>query len=203
MPVPEWQEDWSRRGVGFGDPPRIDAAFSSRISFVNSHIDRFPFLDLAEIPESLSASFEFAFCSEVLEHVLPPFQNSVGGLFELLQGGGFAVITVPIDDGIELVEEYYPGLVGYEFTDDGELIWTDGEGLVRVDPSPEIHGGQGRILALRRFGRQGLRKSLVSEGFTQVVSPLANPALGFGERAVRAVFVARKEHLLSTSQEIG
>jgi SAM-dependent methyltransferase len=189
-PIPDWREDWSRRGVGFDDCPAIFSRLPSRVSYTNTHLGRFPKLDLLCPPSEALGALDFALCAMVMEHVPPPVQRGFDGLAALLRPGGFAVVTVPIFES-ETTVEYYPGLVEFEILDGPVVRWRDDADEWHTDESPDMHEGTGLVLAFRRFSAAGAVLGLERAGFATVWEPPALPELGVFEIADPGVFLAR------------
>jgi SAM-dependent methyltransferase len=183
-------QDWSRRGVGFDDAPAIFSILPTRLSYINTHLGRFPDLDLIEPPAQARAAFEFALCSDVLEHVVPPVERGFKGLASILRPGGFAVLTVPVAPASATVE-HYPGLTAFEELDGPTVRWCDADGQWHTDLSPEMHGGTGLVLAFRQFGLQDLIASLGRAGFGEVIECPPRPDLGVFPLAGAGVLLAR------------
>lgn len=193
-PIPDWKEDWSRFGLGFGDSPWLAWRLASRIKFVNSHLDQFPAVDLREIQPELLGSFEFAVCSEVLEHVLPDVELAVDGLFSLIRPGGFAVVSVPLNRTVPVgkIDEYYPDLVEYHGQSDGTVRLVQRDGSEYLEKNPDWHGGAGKTLALRSFGPGSLGLLLESRGFEVARLPQEYLGLGVSKLERKEVVVARR-----------
>jgi hypothetical protein len=191
-PIKDQAVDWSRVGVGCSDHPAIASRLPSRWTYTNTHLDRFPFLDIADVPPELSGLFEFVICSDVLEHVVPPHHRAFDGLAELVRPDGFAVVTVPVFDG-EASLEYYPGLRAFHVDAGPVLRWSDKEGIEQIDEAPEMHGGQGLVVAFRRFAANDVVRSLRASGFAQVEAGPFSPELGVWPIDDAGVFLARRE----------
>ncbi len=188
-PLADLAPDWSRRGLGLSDAMPLAAMLSSRFDYVNSWYDRFPRVDLTDVPKELHEEFEFVTCSDVLEHVPPPVDRAIDGLAALVRPGGFAAVSVP---GVpELTVEYYAGLTAFEL--DGDTVrWWDDTGAEHLDDSPEFHLGQGQTLAFRCWGMADLARRLAAAGFS---APLDIPwvsRFGVPEIAEGNVIVVRR-----------
>jgi SAM-dependent methyltransferase len=189
-PFPELPEDWSRRGVGFDDSPAVFSRLPTRLSYVNTHLGKFPGLDLTEPPQDTLGAFDFAVCSDVLEHVTPPVERGFAGLAAILRPGGFAVLSVPIASETTTVE-HYPDIVDFELLDGPTVRWRDRFGAWRIDPSPEMHGGTGLVLAFRQFGAEDLIARLRGAGFDECLECPARPDLGVFPLSGSGLFLAR------------
>jgi len=200
-PLPGLTADWSRRGLGLSDVPPLVPALASRFSFTNTYYHQFPRLDIARPPDDLLGQIEFIVCSDVLEHVPPPLDAALAGLFACLEPGGFAVITVPV--GGEATDEYYPGLTDVEVATSpaGEVVrWTDAAGIRHTDTAPEMHGGAGLTLAFRSFSARDVRSRLLAAGFVSVWEPPPMPELGVPHVANPGIFLSHKSPTASKGE---
>ena len=191
---PELGPDWSRRGVGLSDGPPLAPALASRLLYTNTYYQEYPQLDITRPPAILIGQLEFIICSDVLEHVPPPLEPALEGLYACLRPGGIAVVTVPVGPGT--THEYYPGLVEFELAA-GEsgghvLDWIDTAGARHTDTTPEIHGGGGLTLAFRLLAARDIEARLRTAGFASVSEPPPMPELGVPKIAYPGVFLARK-----------
>jgi SAM-dependent methyltransferase len=189
IPLAEYPQDWSRRGVGISDAMPLASRLSSTFDYVNSSYHRFPRLDLLDPPADVIGQFEFVTCSDVLEHIAPPADRALEGLASVLRPDGFAVISVP--GRPTTTQEYYPGLTEFELVD-GTLRWVDGLGLVRHDPDPDLHLGEGLTLAFRRWGLDDLERRLVRAGFAPPEPVLVCDELGVPAVKQGNVLIARR-----------
>jgi hypothetical protein len=180
--------DMSRVGLGISDDWRLARALAFLFNYTNSYLHQFPNVDLCSPPPNCFEYFEFISCSDVLEHTPPPMDQPMRGLYSMLKPGGFAVISVPLIRGSEY-REFYPGLVKWDIRNDA-VVWTDSEGGIHEDRSPEFHGGQGLTLAFRQWTEQMLIEKLKAVGFLDVVS-LAIPEFQNHDRSI-CVLTARK-----------
>jgi hypothetical protein len=190
-PLPSWQADWSRPGIGFDDAPAVFSSVPTKLVYTNSHLERYPFLDLLHVDDSVAQKFSFALCSEVLEHVPPPAVTAATGLLNLLQPGGCAVVSVPLL-GSGSTHEYYPNLKDFQVRG-GHVEWTDIDGKTRIDTSPDFHLGTGLVLAFRLFCMTGLKNLLVEAGFERIIDLPIYPEFGVSEIANHGVVVAWKK----------
>lgn len=169
--------DWSLRGLFLSDSPDFFAFFSRKWDVSNVFYHKYPVLDLFSVPDAAKKSFNFVVCSDVLEHVGGSPLAALEGLRALLKPGGAAVVTVPIGDPVETVE-HYPGMVDYKVLDGPAVQWRDESGTVTVDNNPEMHGGDGLVVAFRRFGKSEFENQVVAAGFTCIQEIGSLPSLG-------------------------
>jgi len=177
-PLPNWQQDFSRIGVGFDDSPVLSSRLPKILRYTNSHLYEFPKLDLKNPPKEAIGCFDFAICSEVLEHVTGDPQTALDGLSMILKPKGFAVITVPMTS---THDEFYPDLqetleVNLDF-----VKWVDNEGNLHINEKPEFHGGTGDVLSFRVFSKASLVQGLKNSGFTTFEDPIFDASLGVGK----------------------
>jgi len=186
--INEINTDLSRTGLGIGDDWKLARMLSQKFAYTNSHLDKFPKVDLLSPPQSCIEYFEFVTCSDVLEHTPPPRQKAISGLFQVLRPGGFAVISVPIKSNSSY-REYYPDAVFWEISEKA-VRWRDSHGLTFIDEEPEFHGGEGLTLTFRQWSKKQLEDDLILAGFSQV-EHLPNLGFSHSERDI-ALVIARK-----------
>jgi SAM-dependent methyltransferase len=184
--------DLSRSGIGIGDDWRLARLLHQHFAYTNSHLDRFPVLDLCQIPDHTRSSVEFVVCSDVLEHVRPPLSEALNGLYSLVKPGGFAVVTVPLHSTQDEAE-LYKDLVSYEFANK-TLLWKDSMGHDHADSNPTLHEGEGLVLVFRTFSHRSIVSCLLQAGFASVSSPETLPPISGVQpkREEYNVYVARK-----------
>ena len=190
-PLPDIPTDWSRSGVGFDDHPSIFSRYPARWDFVNTRLHRFPELDLLRPTDSAISAFEFALCSDVLEHVQQPHRRGLEGLLKILRPSGFAVISVPISGSSETIE-HFPGLKSFKILEDKSLEWTDETGTRHHERDPQFHGGDGLTVEFRIFSAEGMIADLIEVGFESALALVSRPDLGVFDIEHPGVFIARK-----------
>lgn len=173
-PLNSRMRDTSVRGLGVSDSDSLSVALSAAFDYTNTHVDRFPELDIRNIPSSLPGQFDFVTCSDVLEHVLTPVEIAISGLNSLLSDGGFAVISVPV---YPTFKEHYPGLVQWREVG-GRVDWIDEHGVQRTDEAPTFHGGTGHTLELRQWTEETFEVALLAGGFSRVEPLPSVPSIG-------------------------
>jgi SAM-dependent methyltransferase len=192
LPIAKIEPDWSRIGVGLDEHPSLMSALASTWQFTNTHLDSFPHLDLCNIDANQVGAVEFAVCSDVLEHVRPPFEDAILGLHRLLKPGGFAVVTVPIGLDSGDTREHYP-----DFEQIVELLperftYKDASGESRTDQSPTYHGGTGLTLEFRLFSAFSIETSLRQAGFSVTPTP-TNESYGVWPLSQAGSYLARRD----------
>jgi SAM-dependent methyltransferase len=175
--------------VGFDDGPVLGSLLPTKLRYVNTHISEFPILDLTRPAPSAVGFFEFALCTEVLEHVTGDPAIALSGLYQILRPSGFAVVTVPAAPNHQ---EWYPNLLEVLEQSDQHVKWRDDAGHEFINNSPEYHGGTGDVLAFRVFSMSSVRDLLLNSGFTSVEELTFNPRLGVPPIPEHGVFLARK-----------
>jgi hypothetical protein len=186
--------DKSRSGIGISDWSYLAGLLAFKFNYVNSYYHQFPKVDLKAPPTDLKNKCDFITCSDVLEHVLPPLQDSLDGLYLMIRDGGFLIVSVPISKIESEVDEHYLGLVDYRVGQEGGEVNVTGvydDGFSRTIPKPIFHGGPGYTLEMRKFSLTGFRKLLAKTGFEVVeeISITSHRGLGGG---TAPVFVCRK-----------
>jgi SAM-dependent methyltransferase len=190
-PLPKWTADWSRPGIGFDDAPPLFSRLPAKIIYNNTHLDRFPQLDLLNLPVLLTGSLSYAICADVLEHVPHSVDRAIRGLAELLRENGAAVISVPLV-GESQSREYYPNLIDFQVVSSELVRWKSSDRNWREDKSPEFHGGTGLVLAFRSFDHDSFQHLLLANGFARSMDLPACPEFGVPQLASGGVFVAWK-----------
>lgn len=186
--------DKSRRGIGVSDSFSLAAALAYKFQYVNSYVDAFPVLDLKDPPREARGAFDFASCSDVLEHTMPPLKAAVDGLNRLLRMGGALVVSVPVSARIDDVEEKYPGLTSYSVARDANAFVVEGKfanGVVRRLIDPVFHGGPGSTLETRRFSPDALPRRLSDSGFEVIGEIISSEEYGI-PLGTSPIILARK-----------
>ena len=186
-PLPERSHDHSISGLGISDDLLVAATLSRAFNYVNTDLRRFPRLDLNDTSHIVD-KFNFVTCSEVLEHVLPPVDEAIRNLSSLLCPGGFAVVSVPVNDNE--FREHYPNIVSWQ-RDGDSILWIDREGTERRDTAPCFHGGTGDTLELRVWSDGSFQESLIRAGFRSVEAAPVVPSLGVPRVPRMGVYIAR------------
>jgi SAM-dependent methyltransferase len=157
-------------GVGISDWHGYARLLARKFSYINTHLHKPPHLDITSIPGGMQNRFDFAICSDVLEHVAPPVSAAFSGLAQLLKPGGRVILSVPYICDAETVE-HFPDLFRYRLISDGEhrsLRNTTQDGLEQTFRDLVFHGGGGQTLEMRLFGELGLHRELRSAGFADI-----------------------------------
>ena len=166
--------DWPSRhdllGIGFSDP-EIYAQHLDRVtSYQNTWFHQEPRVDVTDLASFGGRTYDFAVCSDVLEHIPAPVDRAFGNLFSILNPGGTLVLNVPMRDG-ETVE-HYPELTDFhvaKMPDGWVLIGTRLDGTEFRARDVVFHGGPGTTAEMRVCGRDDVRWRLQRAGFVDIV----------------------------------
>ena len=170
------QEDWSIRGLGTSDDIKIANRLVNKFDYVNTYYHKGPKLDLTQVDAKWRESARFVICSDVLEHIPPPTDIALEGLYSLVAPGGAAIVSIPYNS-TDTTVEFYPNLERYEVASKS-VIWHDTSGFRHVDDNPEFHGGAGQTLAFRVWSLEKFEEALIRAGFNRVERVVLNASLG-------------------------
>ena len=184
-------EDWSRVGLGIGDDTSVSKILAQKFSYTNTHIDKFPKLDLLDKNTNQYGVFEFISCSDVLEHISGSVQSAITEMYNLLKHGGFVALSVPIAS-FDQHEDLYPNLVEWKSVG-SSVHWKDIGGTSHIENNPEWHGGDGLTLAFRRWSSEYLKKCFQDAGFQTIEFANGESSRGtYSENELFVSLVARK-----------
>jgi len=185
------QEDWSIRGLGTSDDIKIAKKLGNKFDYVNTYYHKGPKLDLTDVDPQWRENARFVICSDVLEHIPPPTNIALEGLYSLVALGGAAIVSIPYGN-TETSNEFYPNLDRYEIQDN-QVVWHDTMGQRHVDTNPEFHGGAGQTLSFRVWSLSRFEEALLSVGFSRVERVILNASLGVPPIPTSdAILIARK-----------
>ena len=185
------QEDWSIRGLGTSDDIKIAKKLGNKFDYVNTYYHQGPKLDLTEVDPQWRETARFIICSDVLEHIPPPTNIALEGLYSLVAPGGAAIVSIPYATA-ETSHEFYPNLDRYEIQDN-QVVWHDTMGQRHVDTNPEFHGGAGQTLSFRVWSLSRFEEALLSVGFSRIERVILNAPLGVPPiPSCDAILIARK-----------
>lgn len=158
-------------GLGTSDWEGYGLRLALVCAYRNTFYDREPRLDLAApVPAPFVSSCDFVLSSDVLEHVPPPVDVSIGNLRRLLKPGGVLVCSVPTVVSGPIVE-HFPRLADYEVVErEGSPVLLNRlpDGTTEVFEDLVFHGGVGATLEMRLFSGPALIESLERAGFVDV-----------------------------------
>jgi len=185
------QEDWSIRGLGTSDDIKIAKKLGNKFDYVNTYYHKGPKLDLTDVDSQWRETARFVICSDVLEHIPPPTNIALEGLYSLVAPGGAAIVSIPYNN-LDSSIEFYPNLDRYEIQDN-QVVWHDTMGKQHVDTNPEFHGGAGQTLSFRVWSLSRFEEALLSVGFSRVERVILNASLGVPPiPTCDAILIARK-----------
>jgi SAM-dependent methyltransferase len=92
--LPDFPANPSIRGLGLTDPISIAERLAARFTYVNTHFDIEPRLDI-RTGGSPVGELDFLIASEVFEHVEPPVSVAFRNAARLLKPNGFLLLTTP------------------------------------------------------------------------------------------------------------
>lgn len=182
--------DYSHRIIGIGDSFHVQGALGSKFNYVNTFLDRFPRIDIEQIPDNFE-KFDVVTCSDVLEHVIN-LEKAIIGLEKLVKKGGCVVISAPmVDTGVTL--EHYPDIQSFTENPDKSIDWKDTKGEIFNYSSPIFHGGEGHVLEVRIISRTHLEQKLIEHGFIIRSSEAFDENLGIFQLENEGFILAVKE----------
>ncbi len=94
MLLPDFPAAPSIRGLGLTDPSSIARPLAERFTYVNTHYDIEPRLDIRR-DDSPIGELDFLIASEVFEHIEPPVSVAFRNAARLLKPGGVLLLTTP------------------------------------------------------------------------------------------------------------
>lgn len=168
--LPEWPLD-GRAGIGFSDDRCYANRLARRGGYLNTWYHKPPQVDIARPGTSYAGRFDYALCSDVLEHVPPPVEAGFAGLHAVLRPGGIAVITVPyLTEGRTV--EHYPSLHDFQVRREADgayvVVNRTASGAVERFADPVFHGGPGQTLEMRVFTEADVLAQLARAGFVDI-----------------------------------
>jgi SAM-dependent methyltransferase len=149
MLLPDFPSDPSIRGLGLTDPVSIAERLAARFTYLNTHFDIEPRLDI-RTDDSPLGELDFLIASEVFEHIEPPVSVAFRNAARLLKPNGLLLLTTPwIRDGRgqDVLPELYDWKLEYA---GGEcsIVNRGWDGRVEWFRNVRADGGPGRT-----FGR--------------------------------------------------
>jgi SAM-dependent methyltransferase len=166
--------DWPVRddlvGIGFSDSEIYSPYLARATSYTNTWFHQDPRVDVTDLASFAGRRYDFAVCSDILEHVPAPADGAFGNLFAILNPGGTLVFNVPMRDGRTV--EHYPELTTFDTFEESNgwaLSGTRPDGSEFRANGVVFHGGPGTTAEMRIFGRDDVRRLLDEAGFVEVV----------------------------------
>ncbi len=155
------------RGIGMSDSPDYAGRLAEKFSYTNTYFHKEPVLDIGNVPESETGSYDFLISSEVFEHVTPPVETAFQNAFRLLKPHGLFFFTVPYTLEARS-QEHFPELHDYgiaQLSDRWVMVNRTRDGRLQVFEDLVFHGGPGETLEIRRFNETELRAQFQKAGF--------------------------------------
>lgn len=158
-------------GIGMSDPYPLASRLKKKINYMNTYYHRAPRLDIADPNVVEQGPYDFIITSDVLEHVAPPIEAAFDHLYNLLNPGGFLILTVPFRTDLTETIEYFPNLFEYKIVNRRgrrSLINTTVRGEEEIFDDLIFHGGEGTTLEMRSISRDNLLANLSAAGFVEI-----------------------------------
>jgi hypothetical protein len=159
----------SKRGrvIGLSDHCLISEYMNkNEFNYLNTFFDSEPKLDVSN-PNDFKNCASVLISSDILEHVMPPFEKALKGHFDILRRGGYLILTTPYFKNQAFVEKY-PWMQSYSVGVDHVVTGIDAAGRKVMVENPVFHGGPGNTLEMRLFTPDTLTQSLTSVGFRDI-----------------------------------
>jgi len=156
--------------IGLSDHAFIEKYFSElpKASYQNTYYDTEPMLDVTNPARKHHKAADLLINSDVLEHVMFPWQKALSGSFKILKPGGHLILTVPYKkNGISV--EKYAHLASYEVSETGEVSGTNFNNEIVTVEDPIFHGGPGNTLEMRILSLAVILDALRECGFINIV----------------------------------
>jgi len=163
-------------GLGLSDDARYASHLDRVFDYTNTFYHTAPQLDISQSIYGEPNSQDFIICSEVLEHVNTPVNNSLVNLLTMLKPGGALILSTPYLEGYDTLE-HFPHLNDYQIINENDeytLLNTTCAGDITRHSNLVFHGGPGATLEMRVFGEGDLLARLHYVGFRNTEILLAN-----------------------------
>ncbi len=170
LPIPEFPIS-ALKGIGMSDPYPMASRLKKKIDYMNTYYHRAPRLDITDPNGVEQKPYDFIITSDVLEHVAPPIQVAFDHIYNLLNPGGFLILTVPFKTDVTETIEHFPNLSDYKIVNRGgrrSLVNTTINGEEEIFDDLIFHGGEGTTLEMRLFAKDNLLANLHDSGFTEI-----------------------------------
>ena len=155
-------------GIGMSDWDTYAIPLAHKLAYTNTFLDKEPGLDISNVPEEMVGTLDFILSSDVFEHVQPPIAKAFENVSRLLKPDGVFVFCVPYCKAPETVE-HYPELHDWHIEQrDGRYVLNNrtADGRTQLFEDPELHGGEGQTLEMRRFSEIGIRRECAAAGLS-------------------------------------
>jgi SAM-dependent methyltransferase len=181
LPLPDFPEDRSKRGIGLSDWDGYARPLSRKLDYRNTFFHAEPHVDITAPPAEWKGSLDFVIATDVFEHVAPPVGRAFAGAASLLRPGGVLVFSVPYSLDA-LTVEHFPNLHDFEL-EQSNGVWTlvnrTRDGRIETYRDLVFHGGPGQTLEMRLFSLNAIRNEASAAGFASV-DVLQEPVWEFG-----------------------
>jgi hypothetical protein len=137
------------------------------IYYINTFLEKDPQLDISKPNQKYIKYADVLISSDVLEHVMPPFEEYVKGHFDVLKKGGKLIMTTPYFHHKAYIEKY-PLMSSYSVDDFGKVVASDKDGKTFDVNDAIFHGGPGNTLEMRLFSPEILKYTLEQVGFIDI-----------------------------------
>jgi SAM-dependent methyltransferase len=136
------------------------------MDYQNTFFDIEPCLDICNPSKAFKHKADILISSDVMEHVMSPFEKAFIGTFDVLKPGGYVILTTPYFHDMAFVDKY-PWMKSYKVNSNHEVTGYDGE-FDRLAFDPIFHGGPGNTLEMRLFTPETLLYALEKTGFVNI-----------------------------------
>lgn len=169
QPAISWPIRKDIKGVGFSDALVYARYLERATDYENTWYHLEDSVDITDLSSLGGRTFDFAVCSDVLEHIRRPVQVAFDNLFHILRPGGTLVLNFPLRDGE--TREHFPELSEMQLAQAGgawELQGRTPDGAEFSSTDLIFHGGPGTTIEMRVFGRASVERHLTEAGFVDI-----------------------------------
>ena len=156
-------------GVGLSDWDGYAVRLTEKITYTNTYYHREPLLDITSVDPSQYGRYDFVIATDVFEHICPPILKAFENARRLLKPGGVMIFTVPFIEGE--TKEHFPELYRFSLQKNGNgviLLNETRDGRSQEFSDLTFHGGQGSVLEMRLFGKEGILRNVQDAGFGEI-----------------------------------
>jgi SAM-dependent methyltransferase len=168
LALPDFPERPEVIGIGMSDWDGYAIPLATKLGYTNTYFDKKPALDITNVPAEMVGKLDFILSSDVFEHVQPPVARAFDNVRRLLKPTGVFIFCVPYVVAPETVE-HYPELCDWHVAleDVGYVLYNrTADGRTQRFEHPELHGGEGQTLEMRRFSEIGIRRECAEAGLS-------------------------------------
>ncbi|PTN12843.1 hypothetical protein [Nitrosomonas aestuarii] len=170
LPLSAFIPDKNFKAMGLSDASLYADKLATLYDYTNFFYHTDPFLDICNIENMISGSYDLLITSDVFEHVPPPRHIAFVNSWHLLKPGGLLLLTVPYTLLPKTVE-HFPSLHHFGLVNDGTDILLVNR---REDQTIEVfdkliwHGGEGSTLEMRVYSETDLIQIISAAGFKEI-----------------------------------